>query len=122
MIHIKRTRAVYARLYTLILIEVRRSEMAKVRPIKPGEVVSKKKEGFPDAVLEAFNELLAEKYDGDSAWFEQKEVVARMVKKGLKRNAIFDKGWLDIEEVYESAGWKVSYDESYEENFTFEKK
>lgn len=131
MIYIKRTRAVYARLYTLILIEVRGSEMAKVRPkvrpIKPGEVVSKKKEGFPDAVFEAFNELLAEKYDGDSAWFEQKEVVARMVKKGLKRNAIFDKGWLDIEEVYESAGWKVSYDkpgynESYEENFTFEKK
>ncbi len=101
--------------------------MAKVRPIKPREVAAQKKQSFPDAALESFNELIVEKYDGDSAKIEQKEVVARMVRKGLKRNAIFDNCWLDVEEMYESAGWKVDYDkpgynESYEASFTFERK
>ena len=57
---------------------------------------------------------------------EQGVAVKLMVEKGLNRNEIFNKGWLNIEEVYRSAGWKVNYDkpaynESYDAYFTFER-
>ena len=47
-----------------------------------------------------------------------------VVAKALKRKEIYDKNWLDVEDVYESAGWKVEYDkpgynENYEPTFTF---
>jgi hypothetical protein len=50
--------------------------------------------------------------------------VALLVKKGLKKQQIFDDNLLDVEEVYEKAGWKVEYDkpafnESYPATFTF---
>ena len=79
---------------------------------------------FPDAVFDAFNELIAQKFSGGSATIKQDDVVALMVQKGLDRQEIFDKGWLDVERVYRSQGWKVQYDkpgynESYAANFTF---
>ena len=96
----------------------------KVRPIKPEEVVKAKKTNFPDAVFEAFNEMITENYAGRVATFKQDDVVKLMVQKGLGRNDIFKKGWLDIEDVYDKAGWEVDYDrpgwnETYDTTFTF---
>jgi hypothetical protein len=47
-----------------------------------------------------------------------------MAAKGLNRNEIFKKGWLDVEEIYGKAGWKVEYDkpgynEDYAAHFIF---
>jgi len=96
----------------------------KVRPIKPCEVAKGKKMVFPDEVLESFNELISQRFSGDSATIQQKDVVKLMIKKGLARKEIFANGWLDVEEVYRSVGWKVEYDkpgynEAYDANFTF---
>ena len=96
----------------------------KVRPIGPDEVESQKEMDFPDAVFESFNELIAQQFTSGSATIKQEDVVALMVEKGLNHGEIFDKGWLNVEEVYRSAGWKVSYDkpgynESYPATFTF---
>jgi hypothetical protein len=96
----------------------------KVRPIKPNQVAKQKKADFPDAVFEAFNELIAEDFAGKTARVGQKEVVELMAKKGLNRNEIYKKGWLNIEETYEKAGWEVDYDrpgynETYPAAFTF---
>ncbi len=96
-------------------------------PIKPSEVVAKKEKSFPDAVFEAFNELITKKWDGSSATVRQDEVVDLMVKKGLEREEIFDNGWLNVEDIYRSAGWvvrydKPGYDEDYSAYFTFESK
>src|SRR3989344_354790 len=95
-----------------------------VQPIRPGEVKSVKAKNFPDAVFESFNELIAEKFSGGAATLQQKDVVARMVSKGLKKKKIFDKGWLDVEQSYRAVGWSVIYDkpaynESYEPTFRF---
>jgi hypothetical protein len=94
----------------------------QVRPIRPCEIDQTKR--IPQAVLKAFNELIAEKYCDGRAHFDQSEVVAAIVKKGLKRKEIFEKGWLDVERIYRVAGWEVRYDkpgwdETYEPNFTF---
>lgn len=99
----------------------------KVAPIKPSEVAKRKQETMPDAVLESFNELIAEDFSNGSATVIQKKVVALMIAKGLKRDDIFDKGWLDVEGIYRKAGWKVEYDkpgfnESYEAKFIFSSK
>jgi hypothetical protein len=96
----------------------------KVKPIKPGEVAKKKQDDFPDAAFEAFNEMIAEHYYGKVATFKQKDVEDLMVKKGLGRNDIYKKGWMDIEDVYTKAGWDVDYDrpgynETYDATFTF---
>ena len=55
------------------------------------------------------------------------KVIDLMVKKGLKRDKIFSEGWLNIETVYEDAGWDVYYDkpgynEDYKPSYTFTKK
>jgi len=96
----------------------------KVKPIKPGEVADKKKIDIPDAAFEAFNELIAENYNGRTATVYQDKVVERMAAKGLNRNEIFKKGWLDVEEIYGKTGWKVEYDkpgynEDYAAHFIF---
>lgn len=97
----------------------------KVKPITPDEVADKKLNVFPDAVFETFNTLISQKAVGKrSIRIETKEAVDLMVKKGLKEDDIFENGWLNIEDVYRQAGWKVEYDkpaynENYEPHFTF---
>ncbi len=96
----------------------------KAHPISPSEVASKKAETLPDAVLESFNELITAQFTGGSITIRQDDVVALMEKKGVNRKDIFDNGYLNVEEPYRAAGWKVKYDkasynESYPANFTF---
>ncbi len=98
-----------------------------VKPISPDEVVQKKKTSFPDFVLEAFNELITKNFRGKSAIIKQNDVVNLIVSKGaIDIDAVFAAHYLDVEDVYRDAGWKVSYDkpaycEDYEPTFTFSK-
>jgi hypothetical protein len=46
--------------------------------------------------------------------------------RGLTRQGMYDKGWMDVEDVYQKAGWEVEFDkpgynEDYEANFKFSK-
>ena len=96
----------------------------KIRPIRPSEVAKKKEIIFPDAVFTAFNELIAQQFYNGSATIKQDDIVELMVKKGLYRAEIYKRGWLNIEDTYRKAGWKVEYDkpgynESYPATFTF---
>ncbi len=90
------------------------------------EIAGEKQKTFPDAVLESFNELLTQKFNGTPVIIKQDDVLALMIRKGLNREEIFEKGWLDVEGAYRAAGWKVSYDkpgfnETYDANFTFKR-
>jgi hypothetical protein len=106
-------------------------------PIKPEEVIERKKETIPDEVFEAFNELIV-KYCADGvSRFTQSEVIEAIVKKkpadlididSLEEayDIIFKKRWLNIEELYMEVGWVVEYDhrglgDSRFVNFTFTK-
>jgi hypothetical protein len=106
------------------------------KPITPQEVVSKKCDSLPDVVLTAFNEQIAESWNGYDSTFLQNDIIDTIIKK-LKvqqpnlstpqcRQLIFDKGYLDVESIYKAVGWKVEYDkpgynESYEPSFKFTK-
>lgn len=104
--------------------------IATVEPIHPDEVGAYKAKIFPAFVIEAFNTLIATKYIDGRAKVYQNEVIDKMIEMcnmQIDRDMIFKNGWLNIEEMYRSAGWKVRYDkpaynESYEAYFEFRRK
>ena len=96
-----------------------------VQPIRPSQVVRKKNELLPDAVIEAFNELIAENWDGHRSTFKLGAVRA-LIKNKLDGGEVKQE-WLDVEPIYQKAGWRVVYDspgwdETYEPFFEFRKK
>ena len=99
------------------------------KPISPDEVATTKLKNIPDEVIEAFNEIIAQNFSRSCSNFKQKDVVKLIMIRlvAIDRQTIFDNGWLDVEDIYREAGWKVEYDkpaynEDYEPNFTFIKK
>lgn len=102
----------------------------KMKPISPDEVVASKV--IPDEVIAAFNTLIAKEWNGRNANFKQDEVIVEVIKnfkasgKLVTRQQIFDEHYLDVEGLFEKAGWEVEYDkpaycEDYDANFTFSK-
>lgn len=87
-----------------------RSGEFKTAPISPDQVVEAKSESLPDEVFVVVNELITEKLLNGSATILQKDILARLEACGLNRSQIFEKGWLNFEELYRQAGWEVGYD------------
>lgn len=94
------------------------------QPITPEEVAAVRARELPNEVIEAFNSLIAQNFVSGQAKVMQREVIERLVQAGIDRNDIFDKHYLDVEHIYEAAGWKVVYDkpgrdDSYKPYFIF---
>jgi len=103
-----------------------KGSVSPVSPKKVKQVIS-----FPVEVIESFNELIEEKFNGNSnsSTIKQDAVVERILQKNPKitKDELIDKHWLDVEDVYRKAGWIVKFDqpgycESYDAYFVFEKK
>ncbi len=105
------------------------------RPIRPDEVV--KEQSFPEAVYQAFNQLITRHWDGSRATFTQKEAVELIVShlqyelynhtRESLRARVYAERLLDVEAKYRAEGWSVTYDrpgynETYEATFTFKRK
>lgn len=99
-----------------------------MKPISPQDIAATKEAILPDDVIDEWNKIIAEQFSGGSAEIEQSEIVARIAKRmKVPREHVFKRGWVDIEELYRKAGWRVEYDkpgynETYEATFTFRKK
>jgi len=98
-------------------------------PIRPEEVVERRKNFIPDGVIEAFNESIVENWNGKSSTVRQDHVVNRIAEKLdiYDRTQVIDRHYLDIEDIFHDAGWKVTYDkpgynETYPATFEFRKK
>lgn len=92
-------------------------------PIKPSEV----KRIIPEVVFDCFNQLINERFISGEAVIRQADVVALLKSKGFDHDDVYKKGWLDVEDAYRAAGWKVDYEkpgfnEAGEAYFTFSKK
>jgi hypothetical protein len=109
-------------------LEKERQRMTK--PISPDEIVEKKTQLIPDYVFEAFNELIAKKWDGHCAAIllsEATMVVLSKAPEGVSRDMIFKEHYLEVEHSYQLAGWKVEFDrpgynETYDSVYRFYKK
>lgn len=84
--------------------------------------------GLPPEVIDEWNKLIAEKWDGVNATFTQDLLVDRLVARmNVKRERVFDAGWVDLEPVFRKAGWRVhfdkpAYNETYPATFEFTRK
>lgn len=100
-----------------------------IEPIRPENVIERKRENFPDEVIEIFNELIAQKFDGRSSNIKQEEV-ARLIGEALSISyaQILKDHLLDVEDFYRKVGWSVKYDKpsygdsDFEAYFLFTKK
>jgi hypothetical protein len=100
--------------------------MKKGVPISPDDIVEARKVAIPPEVFDAFNELIAENFNDNSATVKQKDVVAR-IKAKIPGADVYANHWLDVETLYEENGWSVYYDkpaycETYDAFFRFTKK
>ena len=95
------------------------------KPITPDEVVQLKRELIPDQVIDTFNRLIVENWDGYSSTVKQEKVISEIYElyptelydeeghypdRGTAKERIFQKGWLDVEDIFSEAGWKVKYE------------
>jgi len=90
-----------------------------VTPITPQELKARRSQ-IPDFVIDVFNDLIAENFDGRSAVILQEDVVKRLlplvqvhegqsISPNARREMVFKKGWLNVEALFEKQGWKVAY-------------
>lgn len=79
------------------------------KPIRPEEVGSAKVQHIPAAVFDAFNAEIAIQFADGSAVVKQNAVLERLKAGGMLASEIFTAGWLNVEDAYRAAGWKVSY-------------
>lgn len=93
--------------------------------IRPVEALKLKIKDIPEEVLEVWNELIVKNLSGSSSTILQKDAAAAIAQKmNVASDYVYESGWLDIEKIYRSAGWKVVYDkpgynESYHARFEF---
>lgn len=102
-----------------------------VKPISPVEAEELRLKTIPDEVYEAFNALIVDRWDGESAVVTQPEV-SQEIKKRLKASGKSPRGdfsmsWLDVEPAYRKEGWSVDfekpgYNETFSARFIFKKK
>lgn len=99
-----------------------------MKPIRPSEIAAKRLEQIPDSVIDCWNNIIAEKWSASErcSTVLQDDIIALLLEKHstIERTDIFDKHWLDIEDIYRAQGWLVKYDkphysENYKANFEF---
>lgn len=87
-----------------------------IDPIRPSETTEAWRKLIPDSVIEVWNELIAKGAAGGKHNFSisQDDAVLALLEKhpDMTRRQIFDRKWLDIEEIYRSYGWEIEYHKS----------
>ena len=82
-----------------------------IKPISPKDIVSEKAKTLPDEVMQSFNELIASNWDGSQSLIYQEDVIHLIATK-MNLNTVkpLDTNWLNIEPIYQEAGWTVKYE------------
>lgn len=97
--------------------------MSEVKPITPQEASNEAK--IPDFVIIGINNAIKNNFIKSGFRITQDEIISEIQKiSDTERNTIFDKHWLDIEELYKDYGWIVTYespdrDENFKPYFQF---
>lgn len=100
------------------------------KPISPSEALKAKGEHIPSVVFEVFNDHIARNLRPQNrvSIVNQNAIIEDLVAiHNLCKLDIINNKWLDVEDSYRNAGWKVAYDkpaynETYEPYFRFEGK
>ena len=78
-------------------------------PIRPDQLSNP---ALPDKVIEVFNALIVDNdRDGMSSFKADLAVKAIAKALGTTTSEVYRMRYLDVESVYQEAGWKVKYDQ-----------
>lgn len=97
-------------------------------PITPQEAKESAASTIPQCIIEAVNKLLSQNIGNNKSIKILQDDILEEAGAGKENKAfrqqIFDKGWLNIENLYAKFGWHVTYDkpaycETYPASFTF---
>lgn len=97
-------------------------------PIDPTTLSDKPK--IPNAIIEIVNNLITQNWEGFKAIVYQDDIIKAYLKHpeaSVKtRDQVFEKHFLDFEDIYRSIGWSVRYespdrDEDFKSYFKFTK-
>lgn len=82
--------------------------MNKINPITYKEVIEKRGIEIPDSVIEIVNTLIIENFN---AYKKRSKVYVDEIieRSSLSYKEFKDTGWINLEDVYEDAGWNVEY-------------
>ena len=98
------------------------------KPFSPQDVEKNKITAFPEEVIDEFNKMITKNYSGGSSTVVMKEIANAIASRmDIDVGEVYRNHWLDVEDVYRKAGWKVEYDkpvynETYHAFFKFTKK
>jgi hypothetical protein len=85
--------------------------MRTMKPITPKEALKRRAEAFPPKVIEIFSNLIIKNLrDGDAYVTQDEALAAISAEMDVPEQQVIDKGWLDIEPLFEEAGWEVDYE------------
>lgn len=96
--------------------------------ITPSEAIATKIHEIPEEVFEVVNGLITETLSVTKNWasvtVKQEDILEKLEERGLNRNEVINRKWLDFEKAYRKAGWTVtyngpSYNETYPATFKF---
>lgn len=79
-------------------------------PIRPDDAAIRQAGTIPEPVFEAFNELIAQKWDGWSSVVTLHDAELSARAKCRSAGVEWRRHYLNVEEAYRAAGWKVEYD------------
>lgn len=101
----------------------------KIAPLRPEEIIKDLDTIIPSPIILAINNLLKLSYRHGSAKIKLKDIIAEAIRLDdkLTETEMYEKKWLDFENLFEAYGWivtydKPGYDETYDSYFIFKKK
>lgn len=81
-----------------------------VKPISPSDIVESKTKEIPNVVIQGFNVMITKYFSSGKATFGQEELVEYLVGCEVPRENIFRLNWLNVEPIFEDAGWEIEYE------------
>lgn len=99
--------------------------MKRGAPVGPDDLPPMEKKPIPPFVFDIVNQMLAEAEDRDFIRLELYRVKKTIMANMPKDEGPFHRDWLDFEQAYRDAGWKVDFDappygEDYDACYYFE--
>lgn len=96
-------------------MEIVKYKTEKSKPVSPKDVDDIFKNSIPTEIIDAFNTLIVKNYEPLNGYsiVEQEEII-NIIKEStdFTESQIYNNHWLDVENIYEEAGWKVIYKSS----------
>lgn len=94
-------------------------------PITPAQALRQAEKSFPKKVIKAFDFMIQKNLRGSRSVVNFSDIANKIASDlGISRAAVFDNGYLDVEDIYRRAGWtvtvnKAAYNENFPSHFVF---